>query len=77
MEYGVPLSVFLCFPCLMKSNEVAKVKMKGVLVHTSKREVNFAVSVFQALYDHDYPVPKPIDFNRHCVIMELMDAFPL
>lgn len=31
----------------------------------------------KALYDHGYPVPKPIDFNRHCVIMELMDAFPL
>jgi len=31
----------------------------------------------KALYDHDYPVPKPIDFNRHCLIMELMDAYPL
>jgi len=31
----------------------------------------------KVLYDNDYPVPKPIDFNRHCVIMELVDAFPL
>eukprot|EP00795_Rhopilema_esculentum_P006227 gene6227-11638_t len=31
----------------------------------------------KALYDNDFPVPKPIDFNRHCVIMELMDAHPL
>lgn len=31
----------------------------------------------KVLYDNDYPVPKPIDFNRHCVIMELVDAYPL
>ena len=37
----------------------------------------FALPFSQVLYDNDYPVPKPIDFNRHCVIMELVDAFPL
>ena len=31
----------------------------------------------KALYDNDYPVPRPVDFNRHCIIMELMDAYPL
>nr|XP_054756289.1 uncharacterized protein LOC129262230 [Lytechinus pictus] len=31
----------------------------------------------KALYDHSFPVPKPIDFNRHCVVMELMNAYPL
>ncbi|KAJ1675527.1 Serine/threonine-protein kinase rio2 [Spiromyces aspiralis] len=31
----------------------------------------------QVLYEHGFPVPKPIDQNRHCVVMELIDAFPL
>lgn len=31
----------------------------------------------KALYDRGFPVPKPVDFNRHCVVMELMDSFPL
>ncbi|GAA5926969.1 serine/threonine-protein kinase RIO2 [Sporobolomyces koalae] len=31
----------------------------------------------KVLYDHDFPVPKPIDQSRHCLIMELIDAFPL
>jgi RIO kinase 2 len=31
----------------------------------------------QVLYDRGFPVPKPFDFNRHMVVMELMDAFPL
>ncbi|XP_001599979.2 serine/threonine-protein kinase rio2 [Nasonia vitripennis] len=30
-----------------------------------------------ALYDRGFPVPKPIDFNRHCIIMELVDGIPL
>ncbi|KZT40090.1 RIO1-domain-containing protein [Sistotremastrum suecicum HHB10207 ss-3] len=29
------------------------------------------------LYEHGFPVPKPIDQARHCIVMELMDAFPL
>lgn len=31
----------------------------------------------KALYDRDFPVPKPVDFNRHCIIMELIDGIPL
>uniref|UniRef100_A0A2L2XY64 Serine/threonine-protein kinase RIO2 n=1 Tax=Parasteatoda tepidariorum TaxID=114398 RepID=A0A2L2XY64_PARTP len=31
----------------------------------------------QALFDRGFPVPKPIDFNRHCVVMELIKGFPL
>lgn len=31
----------------------------------------------KALYDRKFPVPKPIDFNRHCVLMELVNAYPM
>uniref|UniRef100_A0A8C4Q3J3 non-specific serine/threonine protein kinase n=1 Tax=Eptatretus burgeri TaxID=7764 RepID=A0A8C4Q3J3_EPTBU len=31
----------------------------------------------KALYDRGFPVPKPVDFNRHAVIMELINGFPL
>jgi len=31
----------------------------------------------KTLYDHKFPVPKPIDLNRHCVVMELIDGHPL
>jgi RIO kinase 2 len=30
----------------------------------------------QALYDHGFPVPVPIDQNRHCVIMSKVAAYP-
>ncbi|KAL9986200.1 hypothetical protein ACROYT_G000306 [Oculina patagonica] len=31
----------------------------------------------KALHDNGYPVPRPIDFNRHAVVMELVDGHPL
>ncbi|GFT91022.1 hypothetical protein NPIL_15661 [Nephila pilipes] len=31
----------------------------------------------QALHDRGFPVPKPYDFNRHCVVMEVVQGFPL
>lgn len=31
----------------------------------------------QVLHEHGFPVPKPIDQARHCLVMELIDAFPL
>ncbi|KAI6031775.1 RIO1 family-domain-containing protein [Pisolithus microcarpus] len=31
----------------------------------------------KVLYEHDFPVPKPIDHARHCILMEAIDAYPL
>jgi RIO kinase 2 len=31
----------------------------------------------KVLHENDFPVPQPIDQNRHCVVMELIDAYPL
>ncbi len=29
------------------------------------------------LYSAGFPVPRPIDQNRHCIVMSLIDAYPL
>ncbi|XP_008590591.1 PREDICTED: serine/threonine-protein kinase RIO2 [Galeopterus variegatus] len=31
----------------------------------------------KALYEREFPVPKPIDYNRHAVVMELINGYPL
>lgn len=31
----------------------------------------------QVLHEHGFPVPRPIDQARHCILMEFIDAFPL
>ena len=32
---------------------------------------------FQALGDHGFPVPTAVDCNRRCVIMSLVQGYPL
>jgi RIO kinase 2 len=29
------------------------------------------------LHEHGFPVPKPFDQARHCILMEFIDAYPL
>ncbi|TPX35224.1 hypothetical protein SmJEL517_g02326 [Synchytrium microbalum] len=31
----------------------------------------------KVLHEHGFPVPQPIDCNRHCIVMSLIDAVPL
>lgn len=43
-----------------------------------RRKLTACIAIFvQVLHEHGFPVPKPIDQSRHCLIMELIDAFPL
>lgn len=31
----------------------------------------------QILHENEFPVPRPVDYNRHCVVMELIKGYPL
>jgi len=31
----------------------------------------------KVLYENGFAVPRPVDVNRHCLLMELIDAYPL
>ena len=31
----------------------------------------------QVLHEHGFPVPRPIDQARHCILMGFIDAYPL
>ncbi|CAE6521769.1 unnamed protein product [Rhizoctonia solani] len=39
----------------------------------AKKEWEF----MKVLHENGFPVPKPIDYARHCILMELIDAYPL
>lgn len=34
-------------------------------------------SLSQVLYEHGFPVPIPVDQARHCIVMSLIDSYPL
>jgi RIO kinase 2 len=31
----------------------------------------------KALGEHGFPVPRAVDWNRHCVLMTLVEGYPL
>jgi RIO-like serine/threonine protein kinase len=31
----------------------------------------------QVLYEYGFPVPEPFDQGRHCIVMSLVEGFPL
>lgn len=31
----------------------------------------------QALHKRDFPVPEAIDYNRHCIVMSMIEGTPL
>lgn len=33
--------------------------------------------VLQGMYDAGFPVPRPLDYSRHCVLMDLVPGFPM
>nr|CAG4649248.1 EOG090X04DJ [Scapholeberis mucronata]SVE93552.1 EOG090X04DJ [Scapholeberis mucronata] len=46
-------------------------------IYLSRLSATREFAYMKALYERDFPVPKPIDFNRHCVVMELVNGVPL
>lgn len=46
-------------------------------IYLSRLSATREFAYMKALYDREFPVPKPVDFNRHCVVMELVNGYPL
>nr|CAG4641612.1 EOG090X04DJ [Eurycercus lamellatus] len=46
-------------------------------IYLSRLSATREFAYMKALYERDFPVPKPVDFSRHCVVMELVNGFPL
>jgi len=50
---------------------------KASWIYLSRLSATKEFAYMKALYDRGFPVPKPIDCSRHCVIMELVKGYPL
>ncbi|KAE8213084.1 hypothetical protein CF327_g3346 [Tilletia walkeri] len=46
-------------------------------MYLSKLAAAKEIAFMQILYDHHFPVPRPFAQARHCIVMELIDAYPL
>lgn len=46
-------------------------------VHLSNASASKEFHFLKALHDRGFAVPKPIDCNRHAVVMELINGTPM
>ncbi|XP_055637538.1 uncharacterized protein LOC129776129 [Toxorhynchites rutilus septentrionalis] len=82
-EEGNPLCLKLhrlgriCFRNVREKRDYHGKRNRMSWLYLSRISATREFAYMKALYDRGFPVPKPIDFNRHCVIMELVDGYPL
>ncbi|XP_008555978.1 serine/threonine-protein kinase RIO2 [Microplitis demolitor] len=66
-----------CFRNIKDKRDYHKNRKSMSWLYLSRVSATREFAYMKALEDRGFPVPKPIDFNRHCVIMELVDGYPL
>lgn len=67
----------VCFRNVKEKRDYHGRRHKASWLYLSRISATREFAYMKALYERDFPVPKPIDFNRHCVIMELVNGYPM
>ncbi|KAJ8936834.1 hypothetical protein NQ314_012150 [Rhamnusium bicolor] len=62
----------VCFRKVTEKRDYHKHRKSASWLYLSRISATKEFAYMTALYDRKFPVPKPIDFNRHCVVMELI-----
>ncbi|NXK45770.1 RIOK2 kinase, partial [Chauna torquata] len=65
------------FRNLKNKRDYHKHRHKMSWLYLSRLAAMKEFAYMKALYDREFPVPKPVDYNRHAVVMELLDGYPL
>ncbi|XP_066994504.2 serine/threonine-protein kinase RIO2 [Anabrus simplex] len=66
-----------CFRNLKEKRDYHQHRHSMSWLYLSRVSATKEFAYMKALKERDFPVPEPIDFNRHCVVMELVDGHPL
>ncbi|XP_075979290.1 RIO kinase 2 [Anticarsia gemmatalis] len=66
-----------CFRNIKGKRDYHAHRNRASWLYLSRISATKEFAYMKALYDRDFPVPKPIDFNRHCVVMQLVHGGPL
>ncbi|XP_067838996.1 serine/threonine-protein kinase RIO2 isoform X2 [Heptranchias perlo] len=65
------------FRNLKNKRDYHKHRQKMSWLYLSRLAAMKEYAYMKALYDRGFPVPKPVDFNRHAVVMALINGYPL
>ncbi|XP_011175459.2 serine/threonine-protein kinase RIO2 isoform X2 [Solenopsis invicta] len=66
-----------CFRNIKGKRDYHQHRQSASWLYLSRIAATREFAYMKALLDRGFPVPKPIDFNRHCVVMELVEGGPL
>ncbi|XP_032654578.1 serine/threonine-protein kinase RIO2 [Chelonoidis abingdonii] len=65
------------FRNLKNKRDYHKHRHKTSWLYLSRLAAMKEFAYMKALHDRKFPVPKPFDYNRHAVVMELISGYPL
>lgn len=66
-----------CFRAVKEKRDYHGRRHRASWLYLSRISATREFAYMKALYDRGFPVPKPIDFNRHCVVMDLVNGYPM
>ncbi|CAF1394298.1 unnamed protein product [Rotaria sordida] len=66
-----------CFRQLKNKRDYLKHRQAYSWLYLARLAAIKEFAFIKVLHEHKFSVPKPIDLNRHCVVMELIDGYPL
>lgn len=65
------------FRKLKEKRDYHKHRNRASWLYLSRLSATKEFAYMKALHDRGFPVPRPVDYSRHCVIMELVKGYPL
>lgn len=67
----------ISFRSVKNNRDYLRNRKTGSWQYLSRLAATKEFAFMKILHEHGFPVPAPIDHSRHCIIMEMIDAFPL
>lgn len=67
----------ICFRNIKQKRDYHGKRHNASWLYLSRISATREFAYMKALYERDFPVPRPVDCNRHCVIMELVNGYPM
>lgn len=66
-----------CFRSIKNNRDYLKGRQRGNWLYMARLAAEKEYKFITALHKNGFPVPTPIDHNRHIVVMELVEGYPL
>lgn len=67
----------ISFRSVKKNRDYLRNRNSASWMYMSRLAAIKEFAFMKILHENGFPVPKPLDQARHCIVMELIDAFPL